>query len=169
MAISQVAQDWNDGQSAAYDARQKAAKSCGPAYNYPQSAPVVVYDQMFQADITPAGTVNCPTPLRVGSTNNALDLILVANASNTGILNIAAAATITATLLQADSPDGSFTQTGPTICVKSPTEGIAVEPGHLAARFPLGNFTKPWLKVKLEFSGTINGGTLDAALGYMPR
>lgn len=141
----------------------------GPCYSEGESAPLVWHDQLFEREISPAGSLTCKRALRVGSTQNALDIILVASHQNSAKLQAAAGATVTVTLLQSDSEDGTFAEVGPTICVKAPTEGIAAEPDHLFARFPAGNFQKPWLKVKLEFAGTISGGKCDCALSYVAR
>lgn len=149
--------------------RREASLRHGPCYSEGESAPLVWYDQVFQREITPASTVTCTDALRVGSTQNGLDILLVASHSNSADLMAAAGATVTLTLMQADDPDGTFAEVGPTICVKAPTEGIRAEPDHTFARFPVGNFTKPWLKVKLDFAGTITGGKCDCALSYVAR
>ena len=149
--------------------RREAGLRHGPCYSEGESAPLVWHDQVFERQISPAGAVTCRQALRAGSTQNGLDVILVASHANTGKLSAASGATITLTLLQADKMDGDFSEVGPTICVKAPAEGIAAEPDHLLARYPLPNFTKPWLKVKLEFAGTISGGKCDCALSYVAR
>lgn len=141
----------------------------GPCYSEGESAPLIWHDQVFAREVVPAGTVTCPTPLRAGSTQNGLDILLVASHANEANLQAAAGATVTLTLLQGDDPDGTFSEVGPTICVKAPSEGIMAEPDHTFARFPLGNFSKPWLKVKVDFSGTITGGNCDVALSYVAR
>lgn len=149
--------------------RREAAMRHGPCYSPGESAPLVWHDQVFEREIAPSGSITCKNALRVGSTRNALDIILVGSHSNTADLMAASGATITLTLLQADDPEGTFLEVGPTICVKAPTEGIRAEPDHTLARFSIGNFTKPWLKAKLDFSGTISGGKCDCALSYVAR
>lgn len=141
----------------------------GPCYSEGESAPLVWYDQVFEREIAPSGSVTCKRALRVGNTQNGLDVILIASHKNSAKLQAASGSTITVTLLQSDAEDGTFSEVGPTICVKAPAEGIAAEPDHLFARFPIGNFSKPWLKVKLEFAGTISGGKCDCALSYVAR
>lgn len=149
--------------------RREAVFRHGPCYSEGEAAPLIWHDQVFEREFAPSGTVTCREALRVGSTSNGLDILLVGSHANEGDLMAAAGATITLTLLQADAPDGEFQEVGPTICVKAPTEGIRAEPDHTFARFPVGSFTRPWLKVKLDFFGTITGGNCDCALGYMPR
>ena len=169
-ASQSISQDqFESMQKTAADNRIKSGLRHGPCYSEGEAAPLVWHDQCFARAITPAGSVTCSQPLRVGSTQNSLDVLLVASHANTGKINAASGATITLTLIQADSEDGTFSEVGPTICVKAPTEGIAAEPDHTLARFPIGNFQKAWLKVKLEFSGTITGGTCDCALSYVAR
>lgn len=141
----------------------------GPCYAPGESAPLLWHDQVFERGITPSGTVICGEALRVGNTQNGLDVILVGSHANSGPVTAASGATITLYTLQADSPRGTFEEVGPSICLKAPTEGISADRDHLLARIPLGNFRKPWLKVKLEFSGTISGGLVDAALSYAGR
>lgn len=141
----------------------------GPMYNDGQTAPLVWYDQVFERGLTPSGSVECRLPLRVGGTQNGLDVILVASHANTGDLTMASGATITVTTLESDSPDGPFTGAHGSICVTAPSRGIITAPDMLVARFAIGNFQKPWLKVKLEFSGTITGGTCDCALSHVAR
>lgn len=153
----------------AKEARLKSGLRHGPCYSTPESAPLVWFDQVFERGLTPAGTVACEKALRVGATQNGLDIILVASHDNVTALTAASGATITATLMQADEIDGEYSEVGPTICVKAPKEGISADQDHLLARFAIGNFAKPWLKVKLTFEGTITGGKLDCALSYVAR
>ena len=142
----------------------------GPAYvDDAECKPLVWYDQCFERRITPAGTVNCAKALRVGSTLNGLDIMLVASNGNTAPVQIAAGSTITFSFLQGDAMDGTFEEVGPTICVKAPAGGMSVDPDCLVVKVSPGNFAKPWLKVALEFDGAIAGGTVDCALAYQPR
>lgn len=150
-------------------ARLKSGLRSGPCYHDPEGAPLVFFDQVFGRALEPAGNVDCKAPLRVGQTQNGLDVILVASHANAGPIRVAAGATITLTLKQGEKPDGEFVEVGPTICVKAPEQGIEAEPDHLVARFALGNFSQPWLKVSLDFAGTISGGSIDCALGYIAR
>lgn len=142
------------------------ARTGGPAYG---DQPLIWFDQIFEWGLTPAGEVDCCQPLRVGATQNSLDVVLRASNANEGPVEIPAGSTITLTLSQAERVDGDFEEVGPTICVKAPDGGMSCQPNELCARFALGNFTKPWLKVKLEFSGAISGGTMDCGLAYAPR
>lgn len=154
---------------AAKKARLQEGLTCGPMYCEGEPQPGKWFDQAFARGITPAGTVNCPTALRVGATQNALDVLLIASHANTGQITVNAGATITASFLQSDSQDGTFEEIGPSICAKAPAQGIAVDPCKTVFRIPIGNFSKPWLKVKLVFAGSISGGTMDVLLGYVPR
>lgn len=149
--------------------RRRNTRTAGIAWEDPESAPLKWYDQAFDREITPAGTVSCAQALRAGSTQNALDVILVANINNEGPLTAAAGATVTFTFQQADERDGEYTEVGPTICVRAPNDGISADPGMTFFRAPAGNFRKPWLRVKLAFDGTITGGTLDCFLSYAAR
>ena len=150
------------------DLRKRGLRN-GPEYHENESAPLGWYDQVFERDIAPTGSLTCEEALLVGGTQNGLDVILVGSHSNKGPVSIASGATITLKTLIADNPDGPFIATGPSLCVAAPAEGIACEPDALAVRFAIGNFKKQWLKISLEFSGTISGGTFDAALGFVPR
>lgn len=154
----------------AYEAELKrAGLRSGPEYNENESAPLVWYDQLFEREATPTGTVKCTQPLRVGSNQNGLDVILVASHANEGELVFPAGATITCKTLGADSLDETFAEIGPSICFSAPTGGIAVEPDHLVCRFPLSNLKKIWVKVELAFTGSVTGGTVDCGLGYIAR
>lgn len=146
-------------------------RSKGPCPRYSQGGQdnLAIYDQEFDYDIEPAGIVNCRQALRVGSTNNALDVLLVASQTNETDLLIPAGATITLTLMQGDKEEGTFEPVGGSICIAAPNGGMAIQPGERIFRFPIGNFAKPWLMVTLEFSGAITGGTCECRLGYMPR
>lgn len=152
-----------------WEERRRLSQRSGPRYNDPESDPLIWYDQIWEREITPSGTVNGTYALRVGGTQNALDVILVGSHANTGAVQAASGATVTLMCLQADSEDGTFEAVGPSYCVTAPTEGIKADPDALFCRIPIGNFRKPWLKIKLVFSGTISGGTLDAALSYQAR
>lgn len=168
-AATVSAEDFERLAKEAAEARVRDSLRHGPCYSDGESAPLVWYDQVFERGITPAGSVACKHPLRVGATQNSLDVILVASHANKGNLAAASGATITMTMQQGDDPEGTFTDVGPSICVTAPAEGISAEPDHTLARFPLGNFQKPWLKIKLVFTGSITGGTCDAALSYTAR
>lgn len=150
------------------DELDQKAKRSGPKFN-PAGNAHVWHDQVFERDIEPVGTINCQQALRVGATHNGLDIALIACNANEEAIVFPAGATITLSLMQADSENGAFEDVGPTICVKAPAEGIEAGPDDLVARFPIGNLGKPWLKVNLEFSGAITGGKVDCALAYMAR
>ena len=149
--------------------RRRQAERGGPRYNDPESDPLVWYDQCFERELTPAGLVACERALRVGSTQNGLDLLLIASHKNEGPVTAAPGATVTLICQQADEEDGEFEAVGPSYCVTAPGEGITAEPDSLFVRIPIGNFRKPWLKVRLEFAGSISGGLLDAALSHVAR
>ncbi len=154
-----------DGQRAAKDERLRQGLRSGPVYG---EAPLVWYDQVFGREETPTGTINCKQALRVGATQNALDVIVVASHKNGAKpLVVAKGASLTLTLLQADAVDGKFEEVGPTVCVTA-NEATNVEADCLVARFAIGNMTKPWAKVKLDVSG-VTGGLIDVALGYVAR
>lgn len=148
---------------------QRSALRSGPAYNEAEGAPLVWHDQLFERELTPSGIVSCSRALGVGRTQNGLDLILVGSHVNTGPVQAAKNATVTLITLQSDEEFGEYEAVGPSICVTAPAEGIKAEPDQLFCRLPLINFSKPWLMVRLEFSGTISGGKLDAALSYVAR
>lgn len=151
---------------AAKEERLRQGLRSGPVYG---EAPLVWYDQVFGREISPAGEVECAQALRVGSTQNALDVIFVASHANEGVLKVAEGTTITVIMLEGDKPGGEFTEVGPSICVKAPAGGLEVEPDCLVARFALGNMNKPWAKCRVKIEGGITGGTVDVALGYVAR
>lgn len=168
MAISET--DFQE----AFEAWQKnlATQSLGsgPKYAANGRGPVTLWhDQFFARNVDPVGNVNCPQALLVGDTSSGLDLVIVASHANDDELVIPAGATISVKLQQADTENGTFEDIGPAICVTAPVGGMNTEPDCVAARFAIGNFTKPWLMASVEFSGAITGGTVDVALAYMPR
>lgn len=140
----------------------------GPVFSA-NGVPAMWYDQIFEENFDPAGTVNCKTALRVGKTHNGLDVVIVANPSNTGELVVPAGSTITMSFLHADKVDGTYEDVGPTICVTAPLGGYRIRPGGQVARFAIGDFKKPWLMVTVEFSGSITGGKVDCVLAHAPR
>lgn len=164
-----TAEEFDKAYADSYERRRRQAMRSGPVYNNPESAPLVWHDQVFAREMTPSGIVNAPAPLRVGSTQNALDVALIGSHANTGPVSAASGATVTLICLQADEENGEYKAVGPSICVTAPEEGISAEKDQLFCRLPIGNFSKPWLKIRLEFSGTISGGLLDAALSYVAR
>lgn len=164
MAIT--GKDYLDGRRQAAEERMRFGLACGPAYG---NVPTVWGDQLFGFEMTPTGTVEPPTALRVGATQNGLDVILVASHSNEGNLTVSAGCKLTLDLLHADTADGEFEEVGPSICVTAPAEGLTVGRDEQIIRFALGNMVKPWAMVKLTIDGTISGGTIDVALGYVAR
>lgn len=151
------------------DFQAERAKHVGPVFST-GGVPAIWFDQLFNKDaFVPTGTVNCENALRVGKTHNGLDVVVIANGNNTGDLVVPAGSTITMSFLHSDALDGSFEDVGPTICVTAPTGGKKVRPGGTVARFAIGDFTKPWLMVKVAFSGSITGGKVDCGLSYTPR
>lgn len=146
----------------------RLGKAAGPVFSG-EGSPQLWYDQLFESEFEPAGSVDCSKPLRVGKTHSSLDIVIVASASNEGKVIIPAGSTITMRFLQSDSERGTYEDVGPEICVKAPVGGKQVEPGGLIARFAAGDFKKPWLMVACEFAGSITGGKVDCGLAYMPR
>ena len=148
---------------------RKSGLRGGPEYAENEAHPLVWHDQVFEREISPSGVADCAKALAAGSTQNGLDVILVASHANEGDLEFPAGATITLKTLVSDDPEGEFKAIGPSYCVTAPEEGIKCQPDGLVARFPIGNFKKLWLKISLEFGGEISGGTVDAALSYVAR
>ena len=158
----------NDTQTTDFLASVHAAKEdllrrgrrSGPVYG---ETPLIWHDQVFAREQTPAGTIECPQALRIGATQNALDVIVVASHKNGDApLSVARGATLTLDLYQADKVDGDFEEVGPTICITA-KEAMQVMADCLVFRFAIGNMTKPWAKVKLACTG-ISGGLVDVAL-----
>lgn len=157
---------------AARTAREERLKSGlrnGPTYNGDNGRPLIWFDQAFAREAAPAGEIECPEALRVGATQNGLDVALVASHANAGALTVAAGTTLTLVLLEGDGPDADFEEVGPSVCVTAPAEGISVEPDMLVARFAIGNMRKPWCRVRLKIEGDVSGGTLDVTLAYAAR
>lgn len=133
-------------------------------------APHQWYDQFFQRDLDPNGKIVCENPLRIGSVNNRLDVIVVCSFDEDEYkeITVNAGSKITVNLQEADEPDGPFADVGPTVCVTAPTPNTILHPGELVARFPIGNMRKPWAKCEVEFDGGITGGKVDVALSITP-
>lgn len=168
MAIS--ADDFKSGIDAFHRDLDDKAKGVGPSYvGDGKFKPTVWHNQKFASRIEPLGTVNCPQALSVGRTLNALDVMLIASATNESPVLFPAGSTITMTFLQSDEEEGVYEEVGPTICVMAPASGKSAEAGEIIARFPMEDFSKPWLMVTLEFSGSISGGLCDCILSYTPR
>ncbi len=163
------AQEFEQARNEFHDALVERGRGAGPMYTGDPLYLTPWYDQYFDRQIEPAGTVNCRKALRVGATQSALDVVLKAAAGNGGPLLVPAGSTITLALMQGDSESGTFEDVGPTVCVKAPAAGMSVLPGEPACRFAIGDFQKPWLMISLEFSGAITGGKFDACLGFVPR
>ncbi len=155
--------------SATKKARKAAGLASGPEYRGQRPAPLVWFDQIFEAGATPSSAVACSQPLRVGGTQNQLDLVIVASHSNAGNLSVPAAGTIAIACATSDAEDGTFTSEGPTITATIPTGGYTVAPDGLVLRVALGNFSKPWLKPTVTFTGSFTGGKVDIALAFMPK
>lgn len=168
MAIT--GKEFEEGMVEFSDNLRKRGLRSGPAYKDDWGSHASPwYDQVFDREIAPAGSVNCQYPLRVGHTANSLDVVLIASHSNPGTLVIPAGATITLSFLESDEEKGTYKDVGPTICVKAPAGGLRAKPDEEVARFAIGNFRKPWMMVALEFAGSITGGKVDCALSLMPR
>lgn len=163
------AEDFKSGRDAFEAQRLARARRAGPCYCGAGVSITPFHDQHFGLDLEPVGVVNCPRPLRVGAVNQGLEVMLLASPGNADTLIIPAGSTVTMTFLQGDAEDGTFEDVGPSICVKAPADGMQAEPCHCVCRFPLPNFSKPWLMVSLEFAGAITGGKVDCVLNLMPR
>lgn len=148
--------------------RLRQTRKSGPAYS-DRGHPLIWNGQVFGREIKPAGEVVCEQPLHVGSTQNALDLIIVACNANEDTLVCPKDSTITVAFKMADKEAGPYEDVGPTVCVKAPEDGISAEPDELVVRVPLGNFAKPWVKPAITFTGTITGGNVDVALSMVNR
>ena len=162
--MSMTTEEYWDVSRRAAVSRVEAGRSPGPRYG--AGRPVLWYDQRFGEGLTLTGTVDCPVALRVGATQEALDVAIVA--SMAGTLEAAEGATITLIPLEADSPDGAFTEAGPSVCVKAPKGGMSAEAGDLFVRLPIGNRARPWLEVRLVVDGAVTGAA-DVGLAYLPR
>lgn len=146
--------------------RVRSGLAAGPSY---RGGPLMWFDQAFARDAALSGTIESEYALRVGATQNSLDVSIVASQLNAADLVIPAGATLTLTLLQGDSADGEFAEVGPAICATAPADGITAGPGELVFRFALGNMCKPWAKVKLVVAGECGPGTVDVGLTYVAR
>lgn len=165
--MSMTTRDFLELRRQAVRERMDAGRDPGPAYG--NVRPLLWYDQFFASALPLVDTVDCPVALRVGNTQNALDIVVVANHANTEDLVVPEGTSITLVLLESDSPDAVFTERGPSFCVVAPSGGMSAEPGSLLLRFPAGCMEKPWCKVRLVVNGTVSGGVVDVALAYRPR
>ena len=161
--------DFWDAYRAAKKVRQRSGLSSGPVYQGDKPAPIVWFDQIFEQEAEPTGTVQCSKALRVGSTQNQLDVVVVASHGNASKLSCPDGGTISVTMYQSASADGEFEACGPVITATIPSGGLSVDPDGLVVRIPVGNMTKPWLKPSVTFTGVFSGGTVDVALSFMPR
>ncbi len=161
-------QEFLEASRLAAQERVRQGRRSGPVYCGDTPRPLIWYDQVFAREAEPAGTIESANALRVGATQNGLDVVIVASNANTAPLVVDPGTMLTLVLLQADRPDGTFEEVGPSICVTAPAEGIRAEPDMLLARFALGSLKKPWARVKLVIDGTASGGSIDIALAYSP-
>lgn len=164
MAIT--GKDYLEGRRQAAEERVRFGLASGPAFG---NMPLVWGDQLFGWELVPTGTLEPETALRVGATQNGLDVLLVASHSNEGDLTVSAGCKLTLELMHGDTADAKFEEVGPSVCITAPAEGLTIGRDELIARFALGNMVKPWAKVKLTVDGTISGGKIDIALGYVAR
>ena len=164
--MSITGKEFLEGRRLAAGERARSARAAGPVFG---GGPLVWGDQLFGGDIVPTGSIEPDTALRVGTTGNALDIVVVASPANAGELTVSAGCKLTLDLMQADTAEGSFEEVGPSICITAPESGFAVRPDGLVARFALGNMSRPWAKVKLTIDGTGSGGNIDIALAYAAR
>lgn len=158
--------EYLDGRRLAASERERFGRASGPAFG---NTPLVWGDQLFGFELEPTGTVEPENALRVGATQNGLDVIIVASHANDGDLTISAGCKLTLDIMQSDTVNGVFEEVGPSICITAPAGGLVIGRGELVARFALGNMSKPWAKVKLTIDGTISGGNIDIALAYVAR
>lgn len=158
-----------EGARAARSERLRAGRRNGPSYCGDNPRPLIWHDQVFGRELAPAGDLECPEALRVGATQNSLDVAIVASHANAGPLSVPEGASLTVIPLQGDTAEGGFAEVGPSVCVTAPAGGLTVEPDMLLARFALGGMQKPWCKVKLSIDGAITGGLIDVALAYTAR
>ena len=158
--------EYLDGRRLAASERARSARAAGPVFG---GGPLVWGDQLFGGDIVPTGSIEPDTALRVGTTGNALDIVVVASPANAGELTVSAGCKLTLDLMQSDTVNGVFEEVGPSICITAPAGGLVIGRDELVARFALGNMSKPWAKVKLTIDGTISGGNIDIALAYVAR
>ena len=163
---SLTGQEFLESSRLAASERIRYGAGAGPSYN---KGPLIWGDQRFGWEMTPTGTVEPPTALRVGATQNGLDVVVIASHSNADDLTISAGCKLTLELMHGDTADGEFEEVGPSVCITAPAEGLTIGRDELIARFALGNMVKPWAKVKLTVDGTISGGKIDIALGYVAR
>ena len=143
-------------------ARVEAGAGPSVMYRGDNPSPLVWFDQAFGIKLDPVGTFTCPLALRVGATQSSLDVVVVANHQNEDNLTVPAGTTITVTLLQSDTADGTFEASGASMTMTVLDDGMAVEPDSQVARFYVA-------KVKVKIEGAITGGTIDVGLAYMPR
>ena len=150
--------------------RLRAAETCGPVYQGRKNqTPLVWYDQTFFVNKAPAATMESVYPLRVGGTQNQIDVVLVANHHNENDVTVPANTVFKVELLQSDTADGTFTAYGWEHSVKAP-EAMTFAHDRCVWRLAIGNTEKPWVKVKLTVSGgTVSGGNLDLGLAFLPR
>jgi len=158
-----------EGARAAKEERLRMGLRSGPMYCGDQPRPLIWHDQVFGRELETSGTVEGENALRVGATQNGLDVVIVASHANTGPLTVAEGASFTVIMLEADAADGTFEEVGPSVCVTAPAGGLEVDPDMLVARFAVGNMRKPWAKVKVTVNGTVGGGLMDVALAYTAR
>lgn len=162
-------EDFWDSRKDAVQNNIRRSATTGPCYNGKNPKPTIWYDQQFGYNLIPSGTVTCPFPLRVGFTQQSLEVVVMANMYNRDQLFAAPASTITMILSEGDSDSGAFAPVGPTYCVTAPATGIIAEPDEVFVRFPLGNMAKPWAMVELTFAGSFTGGNIDVVLSYVAR
>lgn len=143
-------------------------KSLGPCYSSGGNTSLW-YDQVFGADIEPDDTQALPVPLRVGSHSGGLYAALNVMPDAAAPCEFAEGSTVTFTFKMARDEAGPYSAVGPTICMKAPAGGLAVEPGDTVFRVALPDFPEPYVMVELEFSGTISGANLVCGLGLAAR
>ena len=164
-----TANDFLDASRSAKQLLVDLARTSGPMYQGKSPTPLVWWDQYFVKEATPSGTINSDVALRVGGTQSAIDVVVVASHSNATDITVASGASIKLELLQCDTEDGTFEAYGPSMTVTAPADGIVAGKDRQVVRFVIGNTEKPWVKAKLTVTGNVTGGKVDVALAYTPR
>ena len=168
MAIT--ADDFIKASREAKDAIIESAKAAGPIYQGQKPTPLIWYDQFFGRALTPTGTLDIANfvPLRVGTTQSAIDLVIVASHANSGTLLCPAGSSVTVELFESDTEAGTYTTSGTKVTVTN-AEVQNVEPDRQVYRLYVGNMKKAWMVPKITFTGAFAGGTVDVGLAYNPR
>lgn len=167
--MSITAAEYKEGKDAYEESLRERGKRCGPCYCGNGTSITPFHDQYFDQDFEPVGVVNCKRALRVGHTQQSMQVMVLASPGNEETMQAPAASTVGIKFMQADSEDGTYEEIGPSMCQTAPADGISADPCHMLAHFPVPDMSKPWLMVSLEFSGAITGGKCDCILNLAAR